>query len=444
LTTEGDMGDTSGKEKARAGEKGALKSAALLVVSVLGLLVLSTSFFRRTECTAGVSISSAPLVLHSAQARRAAARNEHSLASTDAEVIDLKLRLQQSESRVAQLEATLHPGLATGGSSASATGLQFSSLQGQMDYMRAWTLQYFNKLASQKKSPGQARFSVVPVGCSIPRPVFMLGAPPRPKKVKNTDVVVTNQYKNQLSYPYEINTINVMHFLYKRMTEPCVVLDMGANDGYYAVMAGAYGCQVVSVEPQVLCFDRLSFAIGFNGLDRLIDLRHGAVSTKPGTLSVPVAETCNGRFQTTGKVTGKTSQVPFYAADALAAGRKVYIWHVDVEGAEVDVLLSGAGILQSGLVENLIIELAPQRWPTFGVEVGKGANALAAVISAGYHCRDLADLSYVGTYADVTQNLLNNKYMEVWCWKDPALQANTPIPKLFPCSPHGQGSVTFI
>ena len=431
------------------------KSVPLIILAAVVLTATGSLFLlRRESCFRHGSIEGG-LLLNSAQARKLAPTTERTRETglaAEIEMIDtrsqLKMAVARASARAEDWEGSFttatieqEPHQLTVESSAPSVMPRFTAPYAD-HYLKQWASQYQKKLTSPRFAV-QAQFVVVPVGCSVPRPMFMLGAPPRQKKVKNTHVVVTNQYHNQLNYPYEINTINVMHLLYKRMAKPCVVLDMGANDGYYALLAAAYGCRVVSIEPQTLCYDRLSFAVGFNGLDDLVDLRHGAVGTSPGSLSIPVAETCNGRFQTAGgNINGETVQVPFYAADSLAAGREVYIWHVDVEGAEVDVLLSGSRILESGMVENLIIELAPQRWGKFGVSITDGAASLASVISDNYLCRDLADLSYVGSYADVTRNLLNSKYMEVWCWKDSTLASDTVIPKVFPCSPHGEGMKT--
>mmetsp|Transcript_10534 Transcript_10534/g.29985 ORF Transcript_10534/g.29985 Transcript_10534/m.29985 type:complete len:381 (+) Transcript_10534:190-1332(+) len=307
------------------------------------------------------------------------------------------------------------------------------------EYLNRWA----DMLRESMKMGGEALLKLVPVGCGIPQPLYMLDP-------SFSHGRITDQFKYQLSNSMEQNTINVMHYIYKTAnagSSKCQVLDMGANDGYYALLAGAYGCTVRSVEPQQLCYERLSMALGFNTLPGEVNLLRGAVGTTGTTLQIPRMDQCNGMFQASHSYSGpmrsrgaqysEFDTVKMHTATSLAdEGSKVTLWHVDVEGAEVDVIKSGADMLLEGRVEHLILELEGSRWPGMGVSDAEGIKTLKPLL-ANYHCRDLQDLKYVGSGHQFIEHFKNSgRSGEYWCFLDPA-HKTAKVRRTFPCLPHG-------
>ena len=309
-----------------------------------------------------------------------------------------------------------------------------------------YLLRWAKLLRGSLASDGESDLKLVPVGCGIPQPLFMLD--PSYSHGRMTDF-----FTAQLQAATKQHAINLMHHVYKAAQTAgtrCQVLDTGVNDGYYALLAGAYGCSVRSVEPQKLCYEHLSLALGFNTIPGEVSLLHGAVGTTGTTLDIPRLEQCNGMFQATHAFSGpmkgnrptgtyqvEHDTVKMYTAAALAdPGSRVLLWRVDVKGAEVDVLNSGRELLLAGQVEHLILELVGQRWPGAGMTMENGYKILKEVL-ARYHCRELSTYKYMGSGAEfVDQFAKAGSDGEYWCFADESFRY-AHLERLFPCLPHG-------
>ena len=327
-------------------------------------------------------------------------------------------------------------------------------LPDRKEYLWRWADLLKQSLAANRESV----LKLVPVGCGIPQPLHMLD--PGHAHGKMTD-----SFTYQLASSDERSTINVMHHVYKQNDclskakqngTKCQILDMGANDGYYALLAGAYGCSVRSVEPQSLCYEHLSLALGFNTIPGEVNLIRGAVGTTGTSLKIPRMDQCNGEFQATHKhagplltakkqatakkFTGKYDVVKMVKAESLAEpGTQVTLWHIDVEGAEVDVLNSGRELLLAGKVDHLILELVGPRWAGVGMSMKDGHRILKELL-AEYHCRELSTYKYMGYGAGfVDEFARGGSNGEYWCFRDESFRT-AQVEPIFPCLPHGSQS----
>lgn len=161
-----------------------------------------------------------------------------------------------------------------------------------------------------------------------------------------------------------------------------VLVDSGANDGAWSLLAASMGCTAVAIEPQPFCVGLLNAAAQENGPTLSSRLKVVNAILAPITSrhhpGVPT-DTCIGEMQalpdgrTTSAITHRpmglgrsnTTSVPVVSLDALVedtlADNHVDLWHVDTEGAELLVLRSAARLFASRLIDRVILELVPSR-----------------------------------------------------------------------------------
>ena len=327
----------------------------------------------------------------------------------------------------------------------------------------------------QAPPPAPAPPGFVQVGCGIPQPLYMM----RPERKHG----VMDQFKWQRTSADETDTINILHFLLRGFRgNKCLMMDMGANDGFYALLAAAYGCRVKSMEPQASCVRRFRAAIANNTVPGGVELLHAAVGPGAGkmlTVSANDREPCRGNFRATPKRKHNRNkwgertpamQVPFVQIDALAGTDQIDIWHIDTEGAELPVLRSGIDALRSRRVRNLILEVVPKRWKEYGVDRIAGLLELRRMLdAAGLRC---VALGMGGVGGEKTKHVYVTRLVEkthhawrhgdprpagvqlprasssfseshdFWCSRDLAFaeMRGVLLPaerRVFPCEPHG-------
>jgi FkbM family methyltransferase len=155
--------------------------------------------------------------------------------------------------------------------------------------------------------------------------------------------------------------------LHRYLAPGGVFIDLGANEGYFSVLAskivGSKGI-VVAIEPQ----SRLQHVIHtnlqanecFNG--RVIRC---VVSDKAGTARLSLASSTitgsSSLFRPT-KYPLRTEEVQsFRLSDLLdrLGLERCDLMKVDIEGAEYDVFMSAADVLKKGLIQNIALEFHP-------------------------------------------------------------------------------------
>lgn len=152
-----------------------------------------------------------------------------------------------------------------------------------------------------------------------------------------------------------------------------VVIDVGANRGYYALLAATYGHEVIAFEPQPHCLTLLQSCILLNGYSCMIDMKHAFVSDKvDSTMNIRKRTGCTGTFPNDNHdgwadSFRKPLQYLKGADDLVEVGSlkldvvvdsdvTVLLMKIDVEGHEESVLKSGKQLIDSGRVNNLLIE----------------------------------------------------------------------------------------
>jgi FkbM family methyltransferase len=164
-------------------------------------------------------------------------------------------------------------------------------------------------------------------------------------------------------------------------------VDVGANVGYFSLLAASRGADVIAFEPDPECCVQLDANALINGY--AIDARRLAISDEKGesTLYLAPAENRGGSSLKTGK--GPSLPVPTDTLDAQLDGRKPTLVKIDVEGAEVRVLRGARALLSSNAPPDIICEVSE-----FSLkELGSSKDELFALMAEhGFACKIISPI----------------------------------------------------
>lgn len=139
-----------------------------------------------------------------------------------------------------------------------------------------------------------------------------------------------------------------------------VILDLGANKGYFTVRAAFKAYKVISVEPNPVSHALCMANITLNGLTEKVRLYQAAVAAQPGQISFSIAEdsaccTILDRPDVTHKITVEALTVP----EIIRGIEKVNLLKMDIEGAELDLLLAPSSEEWLNKVDRIVMEYHP-------------------------------------------------------------------------------------
>ncbi|KAG2484627.1 hypothetical protein HYH03_016581 [Edaphochlamys debaryana] len=146
-----------------------------------------------------------------------------------------------------------------------------------------------------------------------------------------------------------------------------LVVDVGANFGWFAVMAARLGCRVIGYEPVPLFRSFFTFSTHINDLTGLIDIRPKVVSHERNKTMQMVVPS-KGIWGTAGidglnidraiQASKEEIDVPSVRLEDEIK-EDVLLLKVDVEGWEWSVIQGAEGLLKNHVVENIIMEYSP-------------------------------------------------------------------------------------
>lgn len=153
-----------------------------------------------------------------------------------------------------------------------------------------------------------------------------------------------------------------------------LVVDIGANRGYYTLLAAAYGHNVITFEPQPHCSVLLRACILLNGFQKRINLKSKFVSTDNSSiLKVKRRTGCTGTFPNDNDdgwaenfrrplkvLHGADDEVIVHSTrldEVVSEGKIISLLKIDVEGFENKVIESGRSLFINKNVKNLLMEL---------------------------------------------------------------------------------------
>jgi FkbM family methyltransferase len=159
--------------------------------------------------------------------------------------------------------------------------------------------------------------------------------------------------------------------LFQRLATPgWTVLDVGANAGYFAVIAavaGGHGSQVIAFEPNPRLAGMLAASIALNP-ELNIHVERSAVGDQPGELPLHLASVSRNSGLSSLRsdlpdTAGGTVTVPVVTIDDYCARRTLTpdLIKIDVEGFELQVLQGATRTLTETPPGAVICEIAPGR-----------------------------------------------------------------------------------
>lgn len=166
----------------------------------------------------------------------------------------------------------------------------------------------------------------------------------------------------------------ITHFIDQTIKEGDVFIDVGANVGYYTLLATSKGARVMSYEPERENFARLLHNLALNNFSA--QCLRMAVGNKSGTMTLQInplnrggnSMLPNDDYKTGARhysrkeiehmfgVENLAQEVEVNTLDSLVQER-VKILKIDVEGFEAQVFEGMEEILSKGMAENIICEL---------------------------------------------------------------------------------------
>lgn len=149
-----------------------------------------------------------------------------------------------------------------------------------------------------------------------------------------------------------------MVFVLHALSPSSLFVDVGANVGFYTVLAGgAVGASCLSLEPVPATFDQLRKNVRLNEIEESVDLRNVGIGAESGTLRFTDGAGANNQVVTEAEQTG--IEVPVASLDTLLDGERegVIVIKIDVDGWEAEVLRGAKQMLSRSGPLALIVEL---------------------------------------------------------------------------------------
>jgi FkbM family methyltransferase len=216
---------------------------------------------------------------------------------------------------------------------------------------------------------------------SYPRPLFL------PDRASTSfDFVMKSEKTN----------LRIMQDIFKKCNEQSIFIDSGANEGMWSQLSAASGCKTISVEPQKLCIQWITKSSIINDV-RLDVYQNFLTDRETFTVDVPTNK-CNGAAayrkdkgyigadNNLLRISGEKEKVHgLYLPSLFDENSTILMWHLDVEGAELNVLKSSQTLFDNKQIKNIIIEWAPRRWHNFGWSKKDGMNFIRNLFN-GWQC----------------------------------------------------------
>lgn len=192
------------------------------------------------------------------------------------------------------------------------------------------------------------------------------------------------------------------HMILKETLKPgMVVLDIGANVGYYAVMmgrmVGATG-KIYAVEPEVMNYCMLNLNVSLNGLEDVVDTFNLGISNESGVGEFYRSKKSNWHtfyptvhtgVETESLVDVSPVEVPVSSIGDFARGRRnIDLIRMDVEGFEVEIIESLLSLLDDETFRPKI--LFEVHMPRYDDKEHNMRQCLRDVFDKGYYVKDMA------------------------------------------------------
>jgi FkbM family methyltransferase len=161
-------------------------------------------------------------------------------------------------------------------------------------------------------------------------------------------------------YLYGCYEYEVTQLVLELVKPDSVFFDVGANIGYYSLIAASRAKLVFAFEPMKVIFDRLTTNVRRNGLAN-VSFVNAAVAERDGVITIYAqASSENTGLASLDASEGATSeQVPAVTLDTIVREQRlerVNLMKVDIEGAEIRAFEGGRELLSRSDAPDVIFE----------------------------------------------------------------------------------------
>lgn len=234
----------------------------------------------------------------------------------------------------------------------------------------------------------------------------------------------------------EKKVTNAMLYVFHKHSDK-LMLDVGANCGYYSLLAARLGHRAVQFDVQPVCQQILRNNAIINGFtDRVWTIASG-VSDVAGTIMVP-ADGCGGTFPAKREETQVLPDVAMpldLLAHFIDIDTEIMLMKVDTEGNEKRVLAGAMEFFAKQKIQNAIVEVTPghEFWEKQGITKEEVLQTFREVASYGYWMISLEDFSIHRSPDEVVKYLSDPslEQSDMWLTLDPDMLQVTG-PKLDP------------
>lgn len=193
------------------------------------------------------------------------------------------------------------------------------------------------------------------------------------------------------------------HVLRKRAKcgtqDDAVVLDIGANTGFYSMLALSEGCQrVLLFDPQPSCVRHIAHALVQNAFEGRAGIVPHFVDVRAGrSVELELSANCEGRWpigqleDVNFKPKETKSLTTVAISDVIPMTTRIAHAKVDTEGGEYYVLLSMLPFFKKRLIDSVIFEITPMWWIHNGLHdrVVVIEQFITLITQYSMHCRAL-------------------------------------------------------
>ena len=234
--------------------------------------------------------------------------------------------------------------------------------------------------------------------------------------------------------PSERSVTYVMMWVFQQYVANSItglMLDVGANAGYFGLLAAQHGHDVLFFDLQPECQMILHNNILVNGFATQAQVVAAGVSHVASSIMVP-SDGCNGRFPV---VAYEEDAFVHYNSTAqlyplteflpnVPPNFDIMMLKVDTEGNEQRVLQGAMEFFSNHNIRNAIVEVTPgyDFWKHSGIEADDVIDALAQVISYGYIAIALNDWTVFRNHTMLTEYpLIRDRagQIDVWFTMEP-------------------------
>lgn len=157
-------------------------------------------------------------------------------------------------------------------------------------------------------------------------------------------------------------------------------VDVGANVGFYALLAAAQGARVIAFEPNPKCSAAMVENAGFNGFE--IDVRTVGLAGRRDTAKLYVQSPGNLGSATLRRTGDEIGTIRLDTLDAQLEGLMPTLIKIDVEGAEIGVVEGASRTLSASNGPTVLMEISEYSL----LKAGGSKDRLFELMGAfGYH-----------------------------------------------------------